>query len=330
MIPCRTAAHAAHTYQGCNRQRVLNSMPLRSLRRVTKFNGVHSIDLHFPEAFHGDQTEIHFIGFKGEFSEVGRGRVGGPAGWQQLGMQLPWGGWSEPRGAARLAGPPLVACCGRPCPPPPSCAALPGDLPHAAQAADGFLGAASAKRCALVRWWVIALPTPCWPCSGEGKQSRRCTSSGQSRATTKCQGPSTRHTMACNHVPGPWLSRRVPPPPPHTPPRASHALCGDGACDTPQPVLQKTPAGRGAACTCAGQGSQGMQGLLQAARSLVAARPLCPACGCASCWIAGASASAACLPATHPAPLVASSTWATAGPGGGAGSVIRSRCLARI
>ena len=118
MIPCRTAAHAAHTYQGCNRQRVLNSMPLRSLRRVTKFNGVHSIDLHFPEAFHGDQTEIHFIGFKGEFSEVGRGRVGGPAGWQQLGMQLPWGGWSEPRGAARLAGPPLVACCGRPCPPP--------------------------------------------------------------------------------------------------------------------------------------------------------------------------------------------------------------------
>lgn len=38
--------------------------------RVAKFNGVHSIDLHFPESFGADQSEIHFIGLKGEFSEV--------------------------------------------------------------------------------------------------------------------------------------------------------------------------------------------------------------------------------------------------------------------
>lgn len=45
--------------------------------RVAKFNGVHSLDLHFPGTFGSDQCEIHFVGLKGEFSEVrgeGEGR----------------------------------------------------------------------------------------------------------------------------------------------------------------------------------------------------------------------------------------------------------------
>ena len=44
--------------------------------QVTKFNGVHSIDLHFPSNLGGaDATEIAFIGFKGEFSERRREAV---------------------------------------------------------------------------------------------------------------------------------------------------------------------------------------------------------------------------------------------------------------
>eukprot|EP00877_Chromochloris_zofingiensis_P004677 jgi/Chrzof1/1420/Cz10g07110.t1 len=43
--------------------------------QVAKFNGVHSIDLHFPESFGADQSEIHFIGLKGEFSERQRRAV---------------------------------------------------------------------------------------------------------------------------------------------------------------------------------------------------------------------------------------------------------------
>lgn len=39
-------------------------------RRVAKFNGVHSLDLHFPATFGADQSEIQFVGLKGEFSEV--------------------------------------------------------------------------------------------------------------------------------------------------------------------------------------------------------------------------------------------------------------------
>lgn len=38
--------------------------------RVAKFNGVHSLDLHFPATFGADQCEIHFVGLKGEYSEV--------------------------------------------------------------------------------------------------------------------------------------------------------------------------------------------------------------------------------------------------------------------
>jgi hypothetical protein len=38
--------------------------------RVAKFSGVHSIDLHFPGTFGLEQCEIHFVGLKGEYSEV--------------------------------------------------------------------------------------------------------------------------------------------------------------------------------------------------------------------------------------------------------------------
>ena len=38
--------------------------------RVPKFSGVHCIDLHIPTNFGADSTKIHFIGFKGEFTEV--------------------------------------------------------------------------------------------------------------------------------------------------------------------------------------------------------------------------------------------------------------------
>ena len=39
-------------------------------RRLTKFNGVHSLDLHIPANFGASSTRIHFIGLKGEFTEV--------------------------------------------------------------------------------------------------------------------------------------------------------------------------------------------------------------------------------------------------------------------
>jgi hypothetical protein len=38
--------------------------------RVPKFSGVHSIDLYIPSNFGADSTCIHFIGLKGEFTEV--------------------------------------------------------------------------------------------------------------------------------------------------------------------------------------------------------------------------------------------------------------------
>lgn len=40
---------------------------------VSKFNGVHSLDLYFSGSFGADFSEIHFIGLKGEFSEVSLG-----------------------------------------------------------------------------------------------------------------------------------------------------------------------------------------------------------------------------------------------------------------
>lgn len=39
-------------------------------RRLTKFNGVHSVDLHIPANFGASHTRIHFIGLKGEFTRV--------------------------------------------------------------------------------------------------------------------------------------------------------------------------------------------------------------------------------------------------------------------
>ena len=38
--------------------------------RYSKFQSVASITLHFPENFGGDATQIHYIGFKGEATQV--------------------------------------------------------------------------------------------------------------------------------------------------------------------------------------------------------------------------------------------------------------------
>ncbi|CAK0741077.1 hypothetical protein CVIRNUC_001298 [Coccomyxa viridis] len=43
--------------------------------QVPKFSGVHCIDLHIPTSFGADSTKIHFIGFKGEFTEGKREAV---------------------------------------------------------------------------------------------------------------------------------------------------------------------------------------------------------------------------------------------------------------
>ncbi len=37
---------------------------------MAKFSGVHCIDLHFPRNFGAESTKIHFIGFKGEHTQV--------------------------------------------------------------------------------------------------------------------------------------------------------------------------------------------------------------------------------------------------------------------
>lgn len=38
---------------------------------AAKFNGVHTLDIHFPDCLGGgDCTEIYFLGIKGEFYEV--------------------------------------------------------------------------------------------------------------------------------------------------------------------------------------------------------------------------------------------------------------------
>lgn len=38
--------------------------------RYSKFQSVGNITLHFPESFGGDTTQIHYIGFKGEATQV--------------------------------------------------------------------------------------------------------------------------------------------------------------------------------------------------------------------------------------------------------------------
>ncbi|CAJ1962089.1 unnamed protein product [Sphenostylis stenocarpa] len=43
--------------------------------RYSKFQSVGNITLHFPESFGGDITEIHYIGFKGEATQLKRTAV---------------------------------------------------------------------------------------------------------------------------------------------------------------------------------------------------------------------------------------------------------------
>lgn len=42
---------------------------------MSKFNGVHSLDMHFPANFGASITRIRFIGLKGDFTERKREAV---------------------------------------------------------------------------------------------------------------------------------------------------------------------------------------------------------------------------------------------------------------
>ena len=46
---------------------------------MSKFNGIYSLDLFFTGNFGADLTEIHFIGLKGDFSDVSPGYAIVPA-----------------------------------------------------------------------------------------------------------------------------------------------------------------------------------------------------------------------------------------------------------
>ena len=43
--------------------------------RYTKFQSVATITMYFPDSFSGDSTKLHFIGFKGEYTQNQRDKV---------------------------------------------------------------------------------------------------------------------------------------------------------------------------------------------------------------------------------------------------------------
>jgi hypothetical protein len=49
---------------------LLSDNVLFHIIRYSKFQSVASITLHFPENFGGDTTQIHYIGLKGEATQV--------------------------------------------------------------------------------------------------------------------------------------------------------------------------------------------------------------------------------------------------------------------
>lgn len=48
----------------------LQLKPCNNVIRYSKFQSVGNITLHFPESFGGDTTQIRYIGFKGEATQV--------------------------------------------------------------------------------------------------------------------------------------------------------------------------------------------------------------------------------------------------------------------
>ena len=56
-------------------RRLLHLPPFSPACSAAKFNGVHSIDLHFPSNFGADHTSISFVGLRGEFTERRRQAV---------------------------------------------------------------------------------------------------------------------------------------------------------------------------------------------------------------------------------------------------------------
>lgn len=48
----------------------ISNVTFINIIRYSKFQSVANITLHFPENFGGDTTQIHYIGFKGEATQV--------------------------------------------------------------------------------------------------------------------------------------------------------------------------------------------------------------------------------------------------------------------
>jgi hypothetical protein len=47
-----------------------DTLKVGNVIRYSKFQSVGNITLHFPESFGGDTTQIRYIGFKGEATQV--------------------------------------------------------------------------------------------------------------------------------------------------------------------------------------------------------------------------------------------------------------------
>lgn len=70
---CCLLPHSCHALAAC---------------RVSKFNGIYSLDLFFTGNFGADLTEIHFIGLKGDFSDVSPGNSSFPSSQKVLLLKL--------------------------------------------------------------------------------------------------------------------------------------------------------------------------------------------------------------------------------------------------
>lgn len=68
-VLCRAAVHAVLAALAGGATSAQSPASRRHLRRVAKFQGVHSLDLHIPSNFGASCTEVVFVGLRGEFSE---------------------------------------------------------------------------------------------------------------------------------------------------------------------------------------------------------------------------------------------------------------------
>lgn len=69
-IQCETQSISVHACL-CNSARRLAVQWVWHVCSAAKFNGVHALDIHFPDSLGSSELmEIYFIGIKGEFTEV--------------------------------------------------------------------------------------------------------------------------------------------------------------------------------------------------------------------------------------------------------------------